>query len=318
MNEQGIQLRIPDESAGRRLDQALAELLPEYSRSRIQQWLKAGGVRVDGADRRPRDRVKGGEQVTLQVRFEVDEACRPQALELHVVYQDEAILVIDKPAGLVVHPGAANADGTLQNGLLHFDAELARVPRAGIVHRLDKETSGLLVVARTPQAHTRLVAQLQAREIHREYRAIVQGLPIAGGRIDQPIGRHPTQRTRMAVLAHGKAAVTHYRVLQRFRGHCLLEVRLETGRTHQIRVHMAQLRYPLLGDPVYGGRLRLPAGASEPLQQALRGFRRQALHAFRLGLAHPLSGTWLEWQCPMPDDMQTLLEVLQTDAELAN
>lgn len=318
MTEERIHLQVPGEMAGARLDQVLAELLPDFSRSRLQQWVKQGRVEVDGKVLRPRDKLVGGEQVQVDVLFELDEGCRAQPIELNILYQDESILVIDKPAGLVVHPAAGNPDGTLQNGLLHVDPDLARVPRAGIVHRIDKETSGLLVVARTPQAHTQLVAQLQARAIHREYRAIAQGVLIAGGTIDQPIGRHPSQRTRMAVVHNGKPAVTHYSVLERFRAHSYLQVKLETGRTHQIRVHLAHARHPLLGDPVYGGRLKLPAGASAALVEALRGFRRQALHAYRLGLEHPLSGEWLEWQSPLPADLQQMLEILRVDAELAH
>ncbi len=316
MTLERIHLEIPVEMAGCRLDQVLVELLPDYSRSRLQQWVKAGRVQLNGNQPRPRDKVFGGERVEVQPQFEADLSCHAQPIDLHIVHQDEALLVVDKPAGLVVHPAAGNPDGTLQNGLLHFDPELARVPRAGIVHRIDKDTSGLLVVARTPEAHTHLVEQLQARQFHREYRAIAQGLFVAGGTIDQPIARHPTQRTRMAVVAHGKPAVTHYRVHERFRAHSYLEVKLETGRTHQIRVHMAYIRHPLLGDPVYGGRLKLPAGASPDLMTHLRGFRRQALHAFRLGLAHPFSKEWLQWQSPLPDDMQQLLETLRADAEL--
>lgn len=316
MLRERIQLEIPYEMGGQRLDQCLAELLPDFSRSRLQQWIKDELVWVDGRVRRPRDKVMGGERVEVDALFEDEVQCQPQAMDLNIVYQDEALLVIDKPAGLVVHPAAGNPDGTLQNGLLHFDPQMAILPRAGIVHRLDKETSGLLVVARTPAAHKHLVEQLQAREIHREYRAIVQGVMTAGGSVDAPIGRHPSQRIKMAVVANGKPAVTHYRVLQRFRQHSLLKVKLETGRTHQIRVHMAHIHYPLVGDPVYGGRLKLPTGASSELINLLRGFRRQALHAFRLGLAHPERGEWLELESPLPDDMTRLLDGLKDDAEL--
>jgi 23S rRNA pseudouridine1911/1915/1917 synthase len=316
MTEERIHLEVPAELGGHRLDQALAELLPDHSRSRIQQWVRLGRVWVDGKTLRPRDKLLGGEQVQLEPLFEAEETSRPQPMGLNILYEDEAILVIDKPVGLVVHPAAGNPDGTLLNGLLHHDPALARVARAGIVHRIDKETSGLLVVARSPEAHTHLVAQLQAREIHREYRAIAQGQIIAGGSIDQPMGRHPSQRKRMAVLPNGKPAITHYRLLERFRAHSYLQVKLETGRTHQIRVHMAHIRHPLLGDPVYGGRLKLPGGASPELIEQLRGFRRQALHAFQLGLAHPFSGDWLEWQSPIPADMQHLLETLRADSQL--
>jgi 23S rRNA pseudouridine1911/1915/1917 synthase len=282
----------------------------------MQQWIKEGLVLVDGAARRPRDKMFGGEQLEVDALFEETGDCQAQPIGLHLLYQDDWLLIVDKPAGLVVHPAAGHHDGTLQNGLLHHDPALAILPRAGIVHRLDKETSGLLVVARTPAAHKHLVEQLQAREIHREYRAVVQGVMTAGGKVDAPIGRHPTQRTRMAVVNSGKPAVSHYRVLERYRSHSLLKVNLESGRTHQIRVHMAHIHYPLLGDPLYGGRLKLPAGASAELVEALRGFRRQALHAHRLGLPHPGSGEWMEWESPLPEDMTQLLEVLKTDAKL--
>ena len=311
MSEERIQLQVPIEMAGSRLDQVLSKLLPDYSRSRIQQWIKDGRVLVDGGAKRPRDKVMGGESVVIDTMFEEQVECLPQAIDLQVVYQDNSLLVIDKPAGLVVHPAVGNPDGTLQNALLHFDSELIMLPRAGIVHRLDKETSGLLVIARTPVAHKYLVEQLQAREIHREYRAVVQGVMTAGGTVDAPIGRHPNQRTRMAVVANGKEAVTHYRVLERFNNHSYLKVKLETGRTHQIRVHMAHIHYPLVGDPVYGGRLKLPKGASAELNESLRGFRRQALHAQRLGLQHPLTGEWMEWESPLPEDMRQLLDALQ-------
>lgn len=308
-----LSARIGDELAGKRLDQALALLFPDYSRSRLQQWVKEGRVTVDGAPCRPRDKVLGGEQVSLEAHLEEQVECRPQPIELSIVYEDEALIVIDKPAGLVVHPAAGNPDGTLQNALLHHDPGLIQLPRAGIIHRLDKETTGLLVIARSPVAHKRLVEQLQARAFDREYRAVVSGVMTAGGSVDEPIGRHPTQRTRMAVNYSGKEAVTHYRVLERFRAHTSLRVKLETGRTHQIRVHMAHIRHPLVGDPVYAGRLRQPAGASEALREQLRGFRRQALHARRLGLSHPLSEEWMEWESPLPEDMQILLQVLRED-----
>jgi 23S rRNA pseudouridine1911/1915/1917 synthase len=301
------------ELAGKRLDQALAQLFPDYSRSRLQQWVKAGLVTLDGVTCRPRDKVLGGEWVALEARLEDQVECRPQAIDLDIVYEDACLILINKPAGLVVHPAAGNPDGTLQNALLHHDPELIQLPRAGIIHRLDKETTGLLVIARTPAAHKALVEQLQAREFDREYRAVVTGVMTAGGSVDEPIGRHPTQRIKMAVHRAGKEAVTHYRVLERFRAHTYLKINLETGRTHQIRVHMAHLRYPLVGDPVYAGRLRQPAGASEQLREALRRFRRQALHALKLGLTHPESGEWMEWESPLPEDMQLLLEALRAD-----
>lgn len=313
MNTEGIQLEIPLQQSAGRLDQVLAALLPDYSRSRLQQWIAEGLVLVDGRSPRTRDKVLGGEQVQLFPPEEAESDCLPEAIDLNVLYQDEDLLLIDKPAGLVVHPAAGNLHGTLQNALLHFDASLAALPRAGIVHRLDKDTSGLLVVARSLLAHRVLVELLERREIEREYRAICQGLMLSGGQVDAPIGRHPTQRTRMAVTHQGKPARTRYQVLERFRAHSLLAVTLESGRTHQIRVHLAHIRYPLLGDPLYGGRLKLPKGAGEPLIEALRSFPRQALHAHRLALAHPRSGDWLEWTSPLPADMEQLLEVLRQD-----
>ncbi|HHH39518.1 MAG TPA: 23S rRNA pseudouridine(1911/1915/1917) synthase RluD [Sedimenticola sp.] len=300
--------------AGQRLDHALVALFPDFSRSRLQQWIREGCVRVNGAlILKPREKVYGGESVVLQVRQAPKVENRPQPIPLNLVHEDASLLVIDKPAGLVVHPAAGNPDGTLQNALLHHDPALARLPRAGIVHRLDKETSGLLVVARTLAAHKSLVAQLQARAMEREYRAIVNGVLTAGGSVDAPIGRHPVHRVRMAVVASGKPAVTHYRVLERFRAHSWLRIRLETGRTHQIRVHMAHIRHPLAGDPVYGGRLRLPAGASPALREALTQFRRQALCAVHLGLRHPTSGEWVAWSVTPPEDLQRLLQALRED-----
>ncbi|MDG4554815.1 MAG: 23S rRNA pseudouridine(1911/1915/1917) synthase RluD [Candidatus Competibacter sp.] len=310
-----IDCRIPPACAGMRLDQALAELLPSYSRNRLQQWLKAGRLQVDGVVRRPRDPVAGGETVRGELEFEIETVALPQPIPLVVLHEDDDLLVIDKPAGLVAHPAAGNRDGTLVNALLHRAPELAALPRAGLVHRLDKDTSGLLVVARGPRAYTALVAQLQARTIAREYLAVVNGVPVAGGTVDAPVGRHPVDRQRMAVTAGGKPAVTHYRVRRRFRAHALLRVKLETGRTHQIRVHMAHIRLPLLGDPVYGGRPRVPPGASAACVAAIQNFRRQALHAERLALTHPASGERLEWRAEIPADLAELLTVLGEDAD---
>ena len=307
-------LELPPEAAGLRLDQALARALPQYSRARLQQWIEAGAVEVDGRHPRARDKVVGGEQVRLMGRLEPDPRVAPERLTLAVVHQDEALIVIDKPAGLVVHPGAGNPHHTLQNALLGLDRTLAVVPRAGLVHRLDKDTSGLLVVARTPEAHARLVAALAAREIERTYLAICSGVMTGGGSVDAPIGRHRTQRTRMAVRNDGREAITHYRIVKRFRAHTLARVQLETGRTHQIRVHLAHVGYPIVGDPVYGGRRRLPAGCSAALAAALSAFPRQALHATRLALEHPVSGLPLEWESPLPGDMAGLVSVLEKDA----
>jgi 23S rRNA pseudouridine1911/1915/1917 synthase len=313
--EQRLLATIPDECDGLRLDQALARLFSDYSRARLQQWVREGQVRVDERVLRPRDKVSCGQRVEVYARLSEPGPWQPEDLPLDIEYQDEDILVVHKQAGQVVHPAAGNWEGTLVNALLHFDPGLAHLPRAGIVHRLDKDTSGLLVVARNAAGHKHLVEQLQARAFHREYIAIVQGVMTAGGRIEAPIGRHPVQRKRMAVVNNGKPAVTHYRVMARFRAHTEVRVTLETGRTHQIRVHMAYIGYPLLGDPLYGGRLKIAAGTSETLAQALRQFKRQALHAAALGLRHPASGEWMQWQRPLPEDMQRLIEVLQRDLE---
>ena len=298
-----------------RLDQALAELLPAYSRSRLQQWLKTGQLRVDGQICRPRDPVAGGETVSGELALEPQTVAVAQDIPLDIRYQDADLLVLNKPAGLVAHPAAGNRDGTLVNALLHYCPELATLPRAGLVHRLDKDTTGLLVVARSLRAHTALVDQLQARRIERDYLAVVNGVPVAGGRVEAPVGRHPVDRQRMAVTPGGKPAVTHYRVLRRFRAHALLRVKLETGRTHQIRVHMAHIRLPLLGDPVYGGRPRLPPGASPCCIEVIQNFRRQALHAERLALIHPVSGERLEWRAEIPADLAELLAALSDDLE---
>jgi 23S rRNA pseudouridine1911/1915/1917 synthase len=306
---------VSPELSGKRLDQVLARLFPDYSRSRLQHWIRQGRVQVEGELRKPKEKVWAGENISLRAVPEKVDSCEAEAIPLDLLHEDEHLLVVNKPAGMVVHPAAGNWSGTLQNALLHHDPGLASLPRAGIVHRLDKDTTGLLVVARSLQAHKRLVELLQAREIKREYLAVVNGLPAAGGTVDAPIGRHPVNRVRMAVVAGGRPARTHYRVNRRFRNHSLLDVQLESGRTHQIRVHMAYIHYPLLGDPVYGGRLKLPAGAGEETIRLLRGFGRQALHARRLGLAHPSTGEAMSWQSPLPEDLGELLEGLQQDQE---
>jgi 23S rRNA pseudouridine1911/1915/1917 synthase len=305
-------LTLPPQSAGLRFDQALAHALPQYSRARLKEWIECGAVQVDGRPLRPKDKVLGGEQVRLEAHLSVHSEVAAEAMPLAVVYQDRALLIIDKPAGLVVHPGAGNAAHTLQNALLALDPKLALVPRAGLVHRLDKGTSGLLVVAGTPEAHTALVTALAARAITREYLAICSGVMTGGGTIDEPLGRHRTQRTRMAVRADGRPSVTHYRVVRRFAAHTLVRVQLQTGRTHQIRVHLAHAGFPLVGDPVYGGRRRLPAGCPPALTAALNAFPRQALHAASLKLAHPLSGKPMAWEAPLPPDMQSLLAALES------
>jgi len=317
-NEQQAQVlsaEVGDEQAGMRLDQAVAQLFSDYSRSRLTAWIKDGRVSVEGQQRRPRDKVWAGERLILRAEPEPQVACVPQDIPLDIRYEDDYVLVINKPAGLVVHPAAGNPDGTLQNALLHHEPGLINLPRAGIVHRLDKDTTGLMVVAKSELAHKNLVAALQARDVHREYRALVVGELVAGGTVDEPIGRHPTVRTRMAVHPTGKPAVTHYRVEERYRGHTLLAVRLETGRTHQIRVHMAYIRHPVFGDPVYGNRLRLPGGAAQELINVMRGFKRQALHAFRLGFVHPVTEEDMLFEAEIPDDMTELLELLAEDAD---
>jgi 23S rRNA pseudouridine1911/1915/1917 synthase len=301
-----------------RLDQALAQLFNEYSRSRLSQWLKAGQVRVNGEQLRGRDKVWGGEKVEIHAELEEQTDWQAEAIPLNILYEDDQLIVINKPVGLVVHPAAGNPAGTLVNALLYHDSNLSTIPRAGIVHRLDKDTSGLLVVARTLTAQKSLVEQLQARSILREYQAVVSGILTAGGTVDAPIGRHPVQRKRMAVTPNGKPAVTHYRVVERFRAHSWIRCKLETGRTHQIRVHMAHIHHPLIGDPLYGGRLRIPQGCDAKLAETLRHFQRQALHAGRLGLLHPSSGKSLEWKASLPPDMESLLAALREDAEAVN
>jgi 23S rRNA pseudouridine1911/1915/1917 synthase len=301
-----IKLRVPTEMTGLRLDQALARLLPAYSRSRLQQWVRTARVLVDGAACAPKDKVWGGERI--EVRTEPDGAREdaPQDIPLEIVYEDAQLLVINKPPGLVVHPGSGNPRGTLLNALLHHAPALAALPRAGIVHRLDKDTSGLLVVAKTLEAHASLVRQLQARSVRREYLAVVAGVPAPHGKVDAPIGRHPVARTKMAVVARGKPALTHFRVRRGGGSWALVQCRLETGRTHQIRVHMRSIGHPLLGDPVYGnGKL------SRTLPAPARGFARQALHAARLELAHPASGERIAFHAPLPRDLAQLLATLE-------
>ena len=302
---------VPADLDGERLDQVAARVFPDYSRSRLQAWIRAGQLRVDGEQLRPRDKVNQGARLVVSAELVQEVGWQAQPIDLDIVYEDASILVLNKPAGLVVHPAAGHADGTLVNALLAHAPELAQLPRAGIVHRLDMETSGIMVVARSLAAHHHLVAQLQARTVRREYCAICIGAMTGGGTIDAPMGRHPRQRKKMAVLAAGgKPAVTHYRVTQRFAHHTRITVSLETGRTHQIRVHMAYRHYPLVGDPLYGGRPRLPKGASSELIDALRGFPRQALHAQALGLIHPDTGEELRFECPLPEDIVGLLDVL--------
>ncbi len=303
---------VPDELAGSRVDQAAALLFDGHSRSRLGEWLRGGGLTVDGRRCKPSEKVFGGELLCLDVVVGVAVNNAPEAIALDVRYEDAACLVVNKPPGLTVHPGAGQPAGTLVNALLHREPGLATLPRAGLVHRLDKETSGLLLVARTLTAHTALTAALQQREIHRQYLALVQGVVIAGASIDAPIGRHPRDRLRKAIDPEGRPAVTHYRVRERLSHHSLLEVTLETGRTHQIRVHLAHVGFPIVGDPLYGGGLKLPRGASEAVRDALRGFRRQALHAGRLGFVSPDTGQEVVVEAPLPPDMARLVDVLRT------
>ncbi|HEX7370224.1 MAG TPA: 23S rRNA pseudouridine(1911/1915/1917) synthase RluD [Rhodanobacteraceae bacterium] len=315
MAEPDCRAEIPADLAGQRFDQILPQLFLGYSRSHLAAEVKAGRIRLDGREVVPRVRVNGGEAVDWQ-RAEVPVlGDRAESISLDIVFEDAGLLVIDKPAGLVVHPGAGNRDGTLLNALLHHDPKLTQIPRAGIVHRLDKDTSGLLVVARTLPAQTALVAMLAARDIHRRYAAIVNGVPVAGATVDAPLDRHPTDRLRRAVREGGRPAVTHYRVREKFRAQALLQCELESGRTHQIRVHMAHAGYPLVGDPLYGRGLRLPRGATPELADALRGFKRQALHAEHLAFAHPITGEALAFDAEPPRDFLELLEVLREDAK---
>lgn len=307
--------RVPEELAGMRLDQCLAEIFPDYSRSKLQIWLKDGRVLVDGEQRKGREKLDGGEEIELDAEAEQVVEYDAEDIPLDIVYEDESILIVNKPAGLVVHPAVGNWTGTLVNALLNHVPSLDTLPRAGIVHRIDKDTSGLLMVAKTLQAHNSLVEQLQERSIHREYLALVKGWMTAGGTVDQPIGRHPVDRKRNAVRRDGKEAVTHYRLEQRFKRHTLIRVKLETGRTHQIRVHMSHINYPLVGDQTYGGRFQMPAECNPALADALRNFKRQALHATKLGLDHPEAGEYMEWEQPMPEDMQNLIKLL-TENEL--
>jgi len=316
MSESPIIKNISEEDAGKRLDVVLAQLFPEYSRSRLKLWIEQGQVLVNGQTAKPKYKISGDEVIQLTVQsIESEENCVAEDIPLDIVHQDESIIVINKSADFVVHPAAGHYSGTVMNALLHFDPSLAEIPRAGIVHRLDKDTTGVMVVARNLRAHKYLVDQIQKHEVEREYQAIVFGVLTGGGMVDQPIGRHPRDRIKMAVRENGREAVTHYRLLKRFREHSHVKVQLETGRTHQIRVHMSHLRHPIVGDPVYAGRHRVPAGALPELLEYLQHFKRQALHAWRLSFSHPESGEDVSYEAPLPDDMQQLLTLLENDLQ---
>ncbi len=309
-----LENRIPETARGLRLDQALAALFPDFSRSRLKAWIDSGRVSVDGIKPRARDLVSGGEWIRIDPLNEAVVEVAPEPIPLDIVFEDEALLIVAKPAGLVVHPGAGNPSATLQNALLSHDAQLAQLPRAGLIHRIDKDTSGLLVVAKTLEAHTRLVRALAGHEIEREYEAVATGVMTAGGTVNAPIDRHRVDRLKMAVRAGGREAITHYRVVERFAAHTHVRVHLETGRTHQIRVHLAHAGFALIGDPLYGRRLVLPRGASPSLIEILRGFKRQALHAGRLKFIHPMHLQPVEFKTPWPADFEQLLTALRRDA----
>ncbi|BBF12351.1 ribosomal large subunit pseudouridine synthase D [Haemophilus influenzae] len=309
-----LSAEVQPEQMGQRLDQTLAELFPEYSRSRLKTWIEADLVKLnDRITNIPREKVLGGERIEIIVEVEDETRFKAENIPLNIVYEDDDIIVINKPKDLVVHPGAGNPNGTVLNALLYHYPPIVEVPRAGIVHRLDKDTTGLMVVAKTIPAQTKLVRDLQKRKITREYEAVASGIMTKGGTVDQPMARHATKRTLMAVHPMGKPAVTHYRIMENYRNYTRLRLRLETGRTHQIRVHMAHIAHPLLGDQTYGGRPRPPKNASEDFMEVLRNFKRQALHAVMLRLAHPITGEMMEWYAPLPDDFVELLNALKAD-----
>jgi len=306
-----LQIIIPSRMTGARLDASLAEMLPDYSRSKITAWIKSGDALINGKIFKPKDKAAGEEIVFLTLNQKQSNDWTAEEIPLNVVYEDEDIIVINKQFGLVTHPGAGNWTGTLANALLYYDPALSKLDRAGIVHRLDKNTSGLMVIARNEKSQKYLVEQLQNHSVDREYSAIVYGHMIAGGTVDEPIGRDPKDRVKQAVLMNGKEATTHYRAIDRFKSHTHVKAILETGRTHQIRVHLSHVGHSLIGDPMYGGRVRFPKKASEELKDALVNFTRQALHSKKLTLTHPISGELMSWKAPLPDDMIRLLEVLK-------
>nr|WP_257296440.1 23S rRNA pseudouridine(1911/1915/1917) synthase RluD [Endozoicomonas sp. YOMI1] len=309
---------VPDDQGGRRFDQIAAACFPEFSRARLQDWIREGCLVVDGDARKPKEKLYGGEQLSLSVEVQPEGQWEAENIPLDIVYQDNHIIVINKPPGLVVHPAAGNFTGTLLNALLYHYPDNAALPRAGIVHRLDKDTTGLMVVARSLAAHTDLVAQLQDRTVHREYEAVVRGVMTGGGVVDAPIGRHPQNRLKMAVVRGGKPSVTHFRVVKRYQAHTHIRLNLQTGRTHQIRVHMSHQHFPLVGDDLYGGGLKLPKSCPAALEAVLRAFRRQALHARQLGLIHPVTGEYMEWDVPLTADFQMLLDSLAANEPLSD
>jgi len=305
-----LKIIIPERMTGQRLDVALSEMLPDYSRSKITAWIKSGEALINHKPFKPKDKVNGSEMVELTISQKQNNDWVGEDIPLNVIFEDDDIIVLNKAVGLVTHPGAGNWSGTLANALLHYEPKLATLDRAGIVHRLDKNTSGLMVVSRNEKSQKYLVEQLQKHSVSREYSAIVYGHMVAGGTIDEPIGRDTKDRVKQAVSSHGKEAVTHYRVIDRYQNHTHIKAILETGRTHQIRVHLSHIGYPLIGDPMYGGKVRFPKKADEVLKEAIVNFKRQALHARKLTLTHPISGELMSWKAPLPEDMLALLDVL--------
>jgi len=301
---------ITMEHSSMRLDQAIAELMPDYSRSRLQQWIKTGAITVNGAQLKPKEKVKVNDLIEVSAELEPQGEWEAEPVDLDIIYEDDSIMILNKPSGLVVHPAAGNYSGTMVNGLLHYNKALENVPRAGIVHRLDKDTTGLMVVAKTLPAHAHIVAQLQDRSMGREYEAVVTGVMTGGGTVDEPIARHSRDRKKMTTNPFGKPAVTHYRVIKKYDHHTHIRVKLETGRTHQIRVHMSHIGFSLVGDKTYAGRSRVPAGTSPEFKDALRAFPRQALHAKKLTLIHPQTEEEMSWEVPLPKDMQSLLALV--------